>query len=293
MEKNNAHSGAALIFTAGALWGFVGVFVKQMSQNGSTPVFTAFLRVFFAFFIMFALTVYRYGIKAFKADRRTILCSALLGIVCHGIYNIFYSTAVTLSGVAVSAVLLNLAPIFTLAVSVAFLNERFTLIKAAAVAVNVAGCIMTASGGANEFGKLSALGILCGAGAGICYAMTAIFGKLVPKDANSFVISTYSYMFASAFLLAYMPFSHIGFYINSHIAAWGFALALIPTAIAYLLYYVGLQKINEGSKAPVIASVETAIAAILGVALYNEQLSVTGVAGILLVFVSIVLMNKN
>ena len=72
---------------------------------------------------------------------------------------------------------------------------------------------------------------------------------------------------------------------------WGALFALIPTVCAYVLYYRGLGRIREPSRVPVIASVETVVAAAVGAALYHDRLGVWGTAGILLVLISIGVMN--
>ena len=82
-------------------------------------------------------------------------------------------------------------------------------------------------------------------------------------------------------------------YCDTAILVWGVLYALIPTAIAYVLYYRGLQSLTENSKAPVIASVETVVASIIGVAFYQERLGVYSVIGIILVLFSIVIMNMH
>ena len=58
-------------------------------------------------------------------------------------------------------------------------------------------------------------------------------------------------------------------------------------------HYKGLQKIRESSKVPVIASVETVVAALVGILLYHERLGVISSVGVLLVLFSILLMNKK
>ena len=76
--------------------------------------------------------------------------------------------------------------------------------------------------------------------------------------------------------------------------AWiGFLYALVPTAIGYLLYYQGVQRIQESSKVPVIASMETVTAAVLGVLVLGEKLSIIHYLGIAVVMVSIVLMQRK
>lgn len=69
----------------------------------------------------------------------------------------------------------------------------------------------------------------------------------------------------------------------------GVLYALIPTAIAYLLYYRGLQQIQESSKVPVLASMETVVAAVIGVLVLGEKLGVAHYLGIVVVMVSIVM----
>lgn len=87
MSRKN--SGYLLVFSAGILWGTIGLFVKQMELGGSSPVETAFLRVFFAFLILLVICICRGGWRSLRADSRTLFICALLGIVCHGICNIF------------------------------------------------------------------------------------------------------------------------------------------------------------------------------------------------------------
>lgn len=290
-KKNTEFTGCLLVFAAGFLWGLIGLFVKEMEYAGAEPEMTSFLRVFFAFLIMTALTVWKKGIQVFRIDKKTLFFCAALGLVCHGIYNIFYSLAVTLAGVSVSAVLLNIAPVFTLLFSVLLFSERFTGAKAAAVIVNMLGCILTATNGQITFAGLSVFGILCGVGAGLCYSMTAIIGRFASDRTDSFVMSSYSYLFAALSLGIWLkPWEEIP-PLNPPIIIWGFFYALIPTAIGYLLYYHGIAHISESSKVPVIASVESVVATLIGIFLYHEQIGWISMAGIALVLLSIRLMN--
>lgn len=285
------NSGYLLVFSAGALWGTIGLFVKQMELGGSSPVETAFLRVFFAFLILLVICICRGGWRSLRADRRTVFICALLGIVCHGIYNIFYSFAVTMAGVSISAVLLNIAPIFTLLCSCIFFQERFTSRKFIAIVINIIGCILTVTNGHLVISALPFAGIIYGLGAGFCYAMTAIIGRFGTTHADPFVLSMYSYLAASVPLFIWMRPWKNNYYFSIDICFWGFLFALIPTAIAYILYYQGLQKVKEPGKVPVIASIETVVAALIGIFGYHERLGIVSLLGILLVLISIAIMN--
>lgn len=290
--KNPGHLGLMMVFLAGTLWGTIGAFVMEMEKCGSTSSLTSFLRIFFAFLILAAITAAKFGIKAFLIDRKTLFYCALLGIICHGIYNVFYSLAVTLTGVSVSAVLLNIAPVFTFLMAICLFSEKITAAKLTAILVNVAGCILTVTGGQFRVMEFSLFGILCGIGAGFCYSMTAVIGRFASGRANTFIVSTYSYLFASVFLFFSMQAQAVP-PVNSRLVLIGFFYALIPTSIGYLLYYYGVQRIRETSKVPVFASMETVISAVIGIFIYREVLGMVNLLGILLVLASILLMNRR
>ena len=291
--KQKGNNGYLLVFFAGVLWGTIGLFVKQLQRCGASPMETAFLRVFFAFLMMLALCVFHSGWRSLKTDKRTTGVCILLGVVCHGVYNIFYSFAVTMAGVSVSAVLLNIAPVFTLLCSGLCFGERITKRKLIAIAVNILGCVLTVTNGKLNTASFSLPGILCGVGAGLCYAMTAVIGRFAADRTNPYVMSMYSYLSAAILLFVWMQPWAQTHTISENALIWSSLYALIPTAIAYILYYKGLQKIRESSKVPVIASVETVVAALVGILLYHERLGVIGSVGVLLVLFSILLMNKK
>lgn len=285
--------GHTLIFIAGFLWGCIGMFVKELENAGATPALTAFLRVFFAFIIMLIASCTKSGWRSLIVGGKNLLSCALLGLICHGIYNIFYSIAVTMAGVSISAVLLNIAPVFTLFFSAVLFWEKITVIKLIAIVINIFGCVLTATNGVFDIRTLSIIGLLCGAGAGICYSLTSVIGKLAADKTDPFIMSMYSYFFATVFMALWIRPWQQGIYCSGSILIWGFLYALIPTSIAYVLYYRGLQRITENSKAPILASVETVVAATIGVAVYKEYLGVSGIIGIVLVLISIILLKKN
>lgn len=289
MRFHNNDHGAALIFLTGCLWGSIGLFIRLMSDAGASAAMISFLRVAFAFVILAVVTAARSGISAFRVSGRTLLFSAALGLVCHGVYNVFYSWAVTLAGVTVSAVLLRIAPVFTAIISVLCFHEKITRHKCFALAINVVGCVLAATGGQFDGALLSLTGILCGVAAGLCYALSAIFGRLAGENSDPFVVSTYSYLFAAVFLGIFLKPWIQPIYVTPTILGLGFLYALIPTAIAYLLYYRGLQQIRESSKVPVLASMETVMAAVIGVLVLGEELSLVHYLGIAVVMVSIVI----
>ncbi len=279
------------IFVAGVLWGLVGPLVKLMEINGSNASATSFIRMGFALLIMAAITVAKYGIRSFKVDAKTLVACIVLGAVSNGLYNMVYTMAIANAGIAVSAVLLNTAPLFTTIASVLLFREGVSLLKLLALAVNIVGASLAATGGQLDLASVSLLGIACGVASGFTYGMAAIISRMAGGGANSYVISTYSFLFAFITVgLLFCPWQDAQAF-NLPVLGYGFLLALIPTSFAYLLYYKGVLKMRETSKVPVIASVEMVATAAVSVAFFGETLSPAALLGIALVIASIALMS--
>ncbi len=285
--------GAVWVLIAGCLWGSIGLFIQWMSDAGASAATISFLRMAFAFLILLVITLIRSGVGAFFINKRALFFSAALGLICHGAYNVFYSWAVVQTGVTISAVLLNVAPVFTALLSAALFREPVTSRKCIALLINVAGCVLAATGGQFTAASLSLSGILFGVAAGLCYALTAIFGKLAGERSDPFVISTYSYFFAALFLAFSLEPQALQDAMTPRIVGLGFLYALLPTAIGYLFYYRGVQQITESSRVPVLASMETVVAALLGGLVLGERLSPLHYLGIVIVMASIGLMQRG
>ncbi len=280
------------IFIAGCLWGTMSIFVKTLQACGSNVFYTSFLRMFFSFMILMAVTLIKEGIHAFRIDRKTMVACILLGVFTQAVFNIAYSTAVNRIGASSSAVLLYSAPVFTAVFSWLIFKEKLNGRKCTALLVNIAGCILTATGG--HFGEmpLEAMGILIGVSAGFFYSMSAVFGRLTTGGASPLVVTTYNFFFATAALgIGIRPWNMVSAPLSGKIMLGGMLYALISTAFAYVLYFTGVQHIKETSKIPVIASVETVSATMIGIFLFHEKLGAGSLAGIVLVLSSIAVMN--
>ena len=280
-----------LVFAAGCLWGLIGLFVNQLTACGASPAFISFLRVFLACLIMAAVTVVKGEARSLLLPWRTLLICALLGLICQGFFNLLYSLAIVNAGVMVSAVLLYLAPLFTAIASRILFQEQIGSRKRLALLINILGCALAATGGNLTLANVSAIGLLFGVGAGFCYSMNAVIGKIAGERTNVFVLNTYSYLFGALFLLLFThPLRDVP-PLTPKLLTWGVLYALIPTVITYILYFSGVRRIKESSRVPVVASVETVIAAIVGVAVYGEPMRLAHLLGIALVLSSIMMMS--
>lgn len=290
---NRELCGSLEVFAGAAIWGTIGVFVMELNKAGATPVVTAFLRMVFAAVIMGVLSVLHGGTASFRITKKALWGCALLGLLSQGMYNICYNLAIVQAGVFVSAVLLNTAPLFTALMSRFLFKETFSYKKIAALLLNMAGCMLAVTGGQLSVIQVAIGGIIFGVLAGFLYALTPILGRVAGKGCDVFVMSTYSYLFAALSLGLWYGPEAVTVGLDGHILFLAFLFALLPTALAYLIYFLGVQKIKETSKVPVIASVETLMAILLGMVLYGEIVQPGQWLGIGIIFLSIALMNRR
>ena len=281
------------IFITGCLWGTIGLFVKLMEAQGSSSPYTSFLRLLFGFILLALMTLIIDGPKAFCIGRRTLLSCVLLGIICQGIFNILYSTSISMNGMSVGSVLLYTAPIFTCITSMLFFKEKMDLLKWVALLVNVVGCALTATGGDFSAASLAPLGLLIGVGAGFTYAMTAVIGRIAMQEESSpFAVATYNLFFGCLFIaLVRHPWTTVDAPFNASLLLYGLLFGLIATALAYSIYFSGLSKITETGKVPVVASIELVVATIIGVFAFSESMTIIKIVGIVLVLLSILLFS--
>ncbi len=292
MNKLGSEAVATLqILFAGVLWGLVGPLIKLMEWAGADAFTMSFLRMGMAFLIMGAITLAKFGPSVFRISTRELVAVVVLGVFCNGIYNIVYGLAIQNAGITVSAVLLNSAPVFTVIASVIVFREGLSARKVIALVINILGCCLAATHGQLDVSSLSVLGILCGIASAFTYGMAAIITRLSGPSTNTYVMSTYSYLFAILpAAILFQPWTNPACS-KPEVLCLGFLLALVPTSLAYLIYYKGVLKMRETSKVPVFASVEMIATAIVSALFFGEVLNAPTLLGIALVILSIGLMS--
>lgn len=286
-------AGEVEVFLTGMLWSTIGMFIRLMNEAGATPEWIGLVRYTLAFAIMAAMVAARGGLAAFRVGGRALGIYAVLGVLCQGVCCICYVLAIDLTGMAVSAVLMSSAPAFTALFSFLFFKEHMSPRKAAALGLNILGCALAGTGGHLDLARFSLAGLVYGLASGLLYGLTAIVGRFASgRRSDVFVVSAYSYLFAAAFLAPCVWLRGGGCLVTFQGLGYGFLLALIPTSLAYALYYDGLRKIRELSRVPIIASMECVMAIALGVAVFGEAMGAWNYLGAALVCLSVVLIGK-
>ncbi|MBR5868868.1 MAG: EamA family transporter, partial [Clostridia bacterium] len=266
----------------------MGLFVKSLAALGlSSLSITAFrLTSASAVMILVFLIFDRSKLKIKLCDLGWFVAAAIFSVVAM---SVLYFTSINATSMAVAAILLYTAPIFVMLMSCLLFREKLTTKKICALVLAFAGCVLVAG----MAGNVTAFGILTGLGSGFAYALYSIFGVVLLKRYHPFTVTIYTFTIAGMVaLLISNPTKQFPVLLTGGTGAVVTALAMgvVTAAIPYLLYTLGLRDM-EASRASVIATSEPMVAAVLGILVYHEEVTLSKLLGIFLILGAILLLN--
>lgn len=277
------------IILAALSWGFISVFVKKLSAFGFTEMEIVTIRVVYAFILLLPIIIFQRKRSVIRIKLTHIPYFIGTGLCSIVFFNWCYFTAMNKLSVSFAVMLLYTSPAFVAILSYFFLKEKLTKKKLFAVLITIFGCSLIAlnGGGDNTWDQL---GFSIGLGAGLGYALYSIFGKLATRYYDSITITFYTFLVASICLVPFYRFWEKFNQIPTNLHYYMIGLALVPTVLAYLLYTIGLNRI-ESSTAAILATVEPVAAIIIGITLFNEKIAFVQFAGILCILSSVLILS--
>lgn len=282
-----------LVICGASLWGIIGIFVKSLASFGLDTMDIVAVRVFSAFMMMFiyVLFVNKALLKIKLKDCIYFIGTGILSIV---FFNWCYFTAIEEMSISIAVILLYTAPGFVTILSVLFLKEKLHRFKVISLTLTLIGCVLVTGYSPANGASIRMYGLLIGLGSGLGYALYTIFGKIALQKYSTLTVTTYTFLFASLSMFPNihdMATSSIDF---QSFTLWGLilGLGLFPSVLAYLFYTKGLSSI-ESSKASIIATIEPIVATAVGVWVYQEHLSITQFAGIIIILLAVILVQKE
>ena len=293
--NSEQNKGYLMVLTAGALWGTIGFFATLLSNLGLGAAPVAFFRPLSASIMLaLILLVKGKGIRLFKISRRGLISCMLVGFVSQAFYNVCYMNAIEQGGMATAAVFLYTSPIYVALISRILFKEALTKNKILAILINIVGCIITVTGGDFSTMKLSIFGLIMGILAGFTYALLPILSRTGADKEDPFTSAFYGQAFGALLLFFLIrPYNGIGAEFSLQMLLVLIGFGIVPSAMGYIVYYAGIGKVIETSRIPVLASVETVVAAVVGLVVFGQGLSLMKVIGIALVLCSIAVMNMT
>ena len=293
--KTEQNRGYLLILAAGALWGTIGFFATLLANLGMKAGPVAFFRVLSSTVMLaLVLLIKGKGISLFRISRRGLFSCMLIGVISQAFYNVCYMNTIEQNGMATAAVFLYTSPVYVALLSRLLFREPLTGNKILAIVMNIVGCVLTVTGGVFSEMRISPFGLVMGLLAGFTYALLPILSRTGASEENPYTAAFYGQLFGALMLFFLIrPYQNPGTEFTWQIILVLIGFGLIPSALAYIVYYGGMSRITETSKVPVIASVETAVAAVIGFVAFGQTLGAVKILGIALVLCSIAVMNRR
>ena len=281
----------AFVILAAVCWGYIGVFNRLLASAGVDMSNRVFVRNFFSFVLLtlvFAL-VRREVFRVRLRDLPIFMGSGFLSILT--LSWVYFNCQMECS-LAVAAILLYLAPSMVVLMSAALWKSPITRRKVAALALALLGCALVSGVVGGELTG-TPRGLLFGVASAFCYATYTIFAHYGLARYPVYTMIYWTFFFAGLGSLLFLDLPAL---LPGLVTARGVAgaagLVLVATVLPYLFYTKGLEGVESG-KASIIANVEPVVAALNGVVLFHEKLSVWVLLGIVCVLGTVVLLAKD
>lgn len=216
-----------------AIWGGSFIFMRTLAPVLG-PVLTATSRVTIA---GVALVAY-FRVTGFDAEvRRQWRHYLVIGVLNSAVPFLLFSFAAVHIPASYSAILNTATPLFAALLSALWLDERLTVVRVCGLAAGVAGVALVTGAGPVAADETFAMAVAACLVAALCYALSGMYIKLRAGTVKPMAIAGWSQVFAGAVLLPLVPFAPRSGAITPAVVGNVLGLALVCSAVAYLLYY--------------------------------------------------------
>jgi drug/metabolite transporter (DMT)-like permease len=216
-----------------AIWGASFIFMR-VAAPVLGPVLTAELRALLA---GLALAAYFAAVRFDPQWRRHWRAYAVTGLVNSALPFFLYSWAALHIPASLSVILNSSSPLFGALLGALWLGEPLTPRKLAGLALGSAGVALVSGVDALHAGPQFALAVAACLGASLCYALAGVYIKRVAAQVPPKGYAVGSQLAAALFLLPLLPVFPPASMPGPLVLGNVLALALLCSAVAYLLYY--------------------------------------------------------
>ncbi len=281
----------ALVVLGAVCWGFIGVFNRLLGSAGVEMRNRVFVRNFPSLLLL-TLVFALFRRSVFHVKPRHLPIFAASGFVSILCLSWVYLSCQAECSLAVAAILLYLAPSMVVVMSALLWKTPVTRRKLAALLLALAGCALVSGVVGGELTG-TPRGLLFGVASAFCYATYTVFAHYGLARYDTYTMIYWTFFFAGLGSLLFLDAPALLPALLTPRGVGGAAgLVLIATVLPYLFYTKGLEGVESG-KAAILANVEPVVAALNGIVLFHEQLSVWVLLGIVCVLGGAALLTKE
>jgi drug/metabolite transporter (DMT)-like permease len=271
-----------------AIWGAAFIFLR-VAAPVLGPAWTSEVRVLLgglALLAWFRLTGFDPGL------RRHARFYLLIGTVNIAAPFALYSYAAMHAPASLLSIVNAMAPIFGLAWSAAFGDERITLRKAAGLILGVAGVAQIARPSGAVPDPLFLMAVAAALGACCCYGLTGVLMKRFASGASPRGMAAGNQLAAALVLLPLLPLLPPLAAPSALVVANLLALALLASGVAFLLYFRLIADIGA-TRALTVTYLIPLFGVFWGWLFLGEALPASALAGGLLILAGTFLVTRG
>lgn len=287
-------TGILFVSMSAILWGTVGIATQAIYQRSDlTAVAVGFYRLSFAFPVVAILCWRLVGKQHLRVGHRVYWKMIIIGVML-ALYQVFYFASIRYVGVAIATLItLCTAPVLVSVLSSVFLKERLMGYTIGALLAAILGTVLLV--GLPEQSSVRgsiAVGVALALGSATGYAIVALMGRTIAGACHPILLTTVSFGVGAIFLFPFAAWNV--FSVTYSIQIWELILyvGLVPTAVAYTLFFFGMQSI-KASTASILTLLEPLTATVLAWVIFSEQLAPSGIIGAFLLLAAIVVLYQG
>lgn len=282
-------TGYAFALAAGTLWGTTGPLSTALYEQGVEVTDVGFWRVLLATAGFLVYGLFRRGL--FRIDRRGLLVVTGVGGLIVSVFELGYQFAIAGIGVAGAATLLYLAPMLVALLARPLLGEALTAARVAFALMVLAGVALTVTGHAgsdsqlpDRFSQAWMIGVAGGLLSGTAYAGSTLLARWAVPRYGSLRTLFFQLLGGTMTLAVLLTASGRAPAPAGSPAGWALVVGLgVGSVLAANLFFFAAVKRIEAAPTAIAASIEPVVGALLALALFGQQLTPLGWAGLLLV----------
>jgi DME family drug/metabolite transporter len=283
-----------LVTGAAIIWGTIGVATQAIyNMDTTTSLFINLARMLIATPVLLIAGWRVVGQKMFNIQRHDLLIMLLTGTLL-AVSHAAYFAAIRHTGVTIATLLtICISPLVVTGVSVLLKFETLTGRIVIALICALVGSVLLVGLHSPEGTHYNLLlGTIFSLIAAVSYASVIICGRFLAADYHPLQVTAVSFGVGTLVLILINLISGI---VAVHTAqGWLLVLylGLVPTAFAYWLFQMGLRSVSA-TAASIVSMLDPLVAALLAWGLFGETLPVSGLAGAVLLILSIVLLSAE
>jgi len=277
--------GYACALGAGSIWGTTGPLSTLLYAKGATLTGIGFWRLVLGIVGIVTFGLYRRDL--FRIDWRGWLLVGLGGGILVALFEVAYQFAISGAGVAGAAALLYTAPVLVALLARPLLGERLTPLRMVLAVVVMGGAALAVLGGSHAGVTVATTlraGVVGGALAAISYAGTTVLARYAVPRYGPMRVLFLEILGGILVLGIALPLAGHPPPLPRTAGVWLYiALLAAGTVIAANVLFFNAAKRIDAAPTAVAATIEPVVGTLLALALFGQQLTVLGWAGLAMV----------